>query len=137
MTIVGHRPRAGSREALWAWIAVALVPAGLILGAVAGLLWGENPGATGGAWALPSSLLSLAAPTAAVIMLAIRAARAGERSGRAAVVVSVLLLAGTCACPPIGVVSMGLGWFIPLAVMVAVLGLSEWRSRSKPLPPVG
>ncbi len=83
---------------------------------------------------MPTALLAVTAPTAAVI-LAIRAARAGERSGRIAVAVSVLLLLGMLVWLGLGFFS--LGWIIALVLVVAVLAVVGWRSRHKRLPPAG
>ncbi len=140
MTAVKHRPpQASSRSAPRAWVAVALTPVGLLLGALAGFAWAEAPGSTGGVatWSfgtVPAALLSVIAPTAAVI-LAIRAVRAGERSAGIAVAVSVLLLLGILIWLGLGFYS--LGWIIALAMVVTVLGAFGWRSRHKPLPPAG
>ncbi len=131
MTAVQHRPpQAASRSARWAWVAVALTPVGWFLGVLAGFAWAEAPGATGGTatWSLgtvPYVLLGVIAPTAAVI-LAIRAARAGERSGRVAVAVSVLLLLGTFV---VAFLDFTLGWIVALVLVVAVLAVFGWRSR--------
>ncbi|MGE5289554.1 MAG: hypothetical protein ACM3ML_20625 [Micromonosporaceae bacterium] len=82
---------------------------------------------------MPYALLGVIAPTAAVI-LAIRAARAGERSGRIAVAVSVLLLLGTLVL--LGL-DFTLGWIVALILVVAVLAVFGWRSRRRRLPPAG
>ncbi len=135
MTAVQHRPpQAGSRSALWAWVAVALTPVGLFLAVLAGFAWAEAPAGGVATWSLgtvPYALLGVIAPTAAVI-LAIRAARAGERSGRIAVAVSVLLLLGTLVW--LGL-DFTLGWIVALVLVVAVLAVFGWRSRHRRLPP--
>ena len=135
MTAVQHRPpQAGSRSALWAWVAVALTPVGLFLAVLAGFAWAEAPAGGVATWSLgtvPYALLGVIAPTAAVI-LAIRAARAGERSGRIAVAVSVLLLLGTLVL--LGL-DFTLGWIVALVLVVAVLAVFGWRSRHRRLPP--
>ncbi len=137
MTALKHRRPDASKEPARsvrsAWIAVALVPAGLVVGLAAALIGGEGPGGVAGALFL--SLLSLAAPTVAVI-LATQAVRAGQRSaGIALVVAGLLLLVVTFVWLPLLVISVGTGWFIALAVVAAVLAVFGWRSRSKPSPP--
>ncbi len=138
MTAVKHRPpQASNQSARRAWVAVALTPVGLILALVAGFAWAEAPAGGVATWSLgtvPVALLAVAAPTAAVI-LAIQAARAGERSGRAAVVVSVLLLLGMFVL--VGTGGFFLGSIIVLVLVAAVLGVFGWRSRHKLLPPAG
>ncbi len=138
MTAVKHRPpQASSRPARQAWVAVALTPVGLFLALVAGFAWAEAPEGGVAPWSLgtvPVALLAVAAPMAAVI-LAIRAARAGERSGRAAVWVSVLLLLGMFVL--VGVGGFFLGSIIALVLVAAVLGVFGWRARHKRLPPAG
>ena len=138
MTAVKHRPpQANSRSAQRAWVAVALTPVGLILATVAGFAWAEAPAGGVATWSLgtlPATLLAVTAPTAAVI-LAIGAARAGERSGRAAVVVSVFLLLGMFVL--LGVGGFFLGSIIALVLVAAVLGVFGWRSRHNRLPPAG
>ncbi len=130
MTAVQHRPPlATSRSALWAWVAVALTPVGLLLAVVAGFAWAEAPASGIATWSLgtvPAALLAVIAPTAAVI-LAIRAARAGERSGRIALAVSVLLLLGMLVV--LGISLFSLGWIIALVMAVAVLAGFGWHSR--------
>lgn len=138
MTVVKHRPpQASSRSARRAWVFVALTPVGLLLALVAGFAWAEAPAGGMAPWSLgtaPAALLAVTAPTAAVI-LAIRAARDGERSGRAAVVASVLLLLGILVL--LGVGGFFLGSIIALVLVAAVLGVFGWRSRHKRLPPPG
>jgi multisubunit Na+/H+ antiporter MnhG subunit len=97
-----RRPDVDSRAARRAWIAVALVPAGLLLGiglAWAGLAYGGNAVAIFGA-----ALVWVAAPVAAVV-LGLPAARAGHRSARTAVItaglafVTMLLLSAALLGP--------------------------------------
>ncbi len=137
VTAVQHRPpQAGSRSAQRAWVAVALTPVGWFLAAIAGFAWAEAPAGGVATWSLgtlPYALLGVIAPTAAVI-LAIRAARAGERSGKIAVAVSALLLLGTLVV--LGL-DFTLGWIIALVMVVAALAVFWWRSRHKGLPPAG
>lgn len=138
MAAVKHRPpQASNRSARRAWVAVALTPVGLILALVAGFAWAEAPAGGTAPWSLgtvPVALLAVAAPTAAVI-LAIGAARAGERSGRTAAVVSVLLLLGMFVL--LGVGGFFLGSIIALVLVAAVLGVFGWRSRHNRLPSGG
>lgn len=137
MTAVQHRPPPVTRRsAVWAWVAVALTPVGWFLAVLAGFAWAEAPAGGVATWSLgtvPYALLGVIAPTAAVI-LAIRAARAGERSGRVAVAVSVLLLVGTLVL--LGL-DFTLGWIVALVMVVAVLAVFGWRSRHMRLPPAG
>jgi hypothetical protein len=136
MTALQHRrpdvSRLPARLVRSAWIAMALVPAGLAFGVVLSLLGGERPGGVAGALVL--SLVSLAAPAAAVI-LAAQAVRAGQRSAKVALVVAGVLLVMAFAWLPLVIISTGSGWIIALAVVVAVLGLFAWRSHSHPSPP--
>ncbi len=141
----GQRPPVGTpgssalqpKETLAAWVAVALTPVGLFLAVVAGFAWAEAPAsgiATSSLGTVPAALLAVIAPTAAVIM-AIRAARAGERSGRIALAVSVLLLLGMLVWLGLGFFS--LGWIIALVMVAAVLAVFGWHSRHNRLPPAG
>jgi hypothetical protein len=136
VTVVEHRrPPTSSKLARWAWIAVGLAPVGLILGVLGAFL----AGGTGTALMLAPALLILAAPTAAVI-LAVAAARAGQRSGRAAVVAAGVLLVAALALvlapwlfiptgPPLAI-SVSIQWIITLVMVIATLALFGWRSRS-------
>ena len=96
MTVSKRRPVHGGRLALGAWIAVALAPVGWVLGIVLAFFSGEGEAKGIGPVTLGirGVLLFVAAPATAVV-LAVRAARAGHRSGRIAVVVSGSLLLAT------------------------------------------
>ena len=123
-------PRAGTRTAIWAWIAVALVPLGLVLGVVIAFLLGEGDQVF--LLGLVPALVSLAAPVAAIV-LAARVAQAGQRSGKAAVVVSGLLLVTTLAALPTLIYSfegfvLVMGALI-LAGLVAAVGVAVVKSR--------
>jgi hypothetical protein len=121
-----HRPRAG-RLAVWAWIAVALTPVGWALGIVLAFLSGEGEAEGVGPVALGmlGVLLFVAAPAIAVI-LAVRAARAGPRSGRPAVVVSGLLLLATLVLTLL----LGRIGLVVVVAVVALLGFVESRPRT-------
>jgi hypothetical protein len=104
-SVVSHREH--SRWSRWAWVAVLLTPAGVILAlvvsfVVAGFLdvdlfesssltFGENTLAYG-----PASIVTLIAPTAGLV-LGIRAAREGSRSGLVAAIVAGLALVAMIA----------------------------------------
>jgi hypothetical protein len=133
MNVPNDRPAHTGKLARWAWIAVALTPAGWVLGIAPVFLSGD--GRTLGIGVLGLSLetwgvlLSVAVPVAAVV-LAVKAARAGYRSGRIAVTVSGALLLATLALallftPLIGVI----------AVVVTALIFVSMRSRGNPSPP--
>jgi hypothetical protein len=117
-----------SRLALGAWIAVALTPYGWVFG-IANFVFlsgeGEAKG-MGPVAGIQVALLLVAAPATAVV-LAVRAARAGYRSGRIVVVVSGLLLLATL------VLRLLLGWIgLVVVAVVAVLVFvwdARWRSR--------
>lgn len=133
MSVLEHNlARAGARTATWAWIAVALVPVGLALGIVIAFLLGEDyPVFLLG---LVPALVSLAAPVAAVV-LAARAAQAGQRSAKAAVVVSGLLLVAALAVLPTLIYTfegfvLVMGALI-LAVLVTALVVALVKSRRR------
>ncbi len=126
VTVVEHRrPPTRSKLALWAWIALGLIPVGLILG----VLEAFAAEGTGGRLGLVPALLILAAPTAAFI-LAVAAARAGQRSGTAAVVVAGVLLVAALVLLLAGGISFGIQWITVLAMVIATLALFEWRART-------
>jgi hypothetical protein len=131
MGVLKRRPAHADTLARWAWIAVALTPAGWVMGIVLAFLSGEGEGKGVGPVTLGilGILLFVAAPAAAVI-LAVQAARAGHRSGRIAETVSELLLLATL------LLTLLLGR-IGLIVTAAVAGLVlVWaRPRNKPSPP--
>jgi hypothetical protein len=123
-----RRSHPSGRLALWAWIAVALAPVGCGVGVVLAFLSGNGQAEGIGPVAVGvlGVVLFVAGPTAAVI-LAVQAARAGHRSGKAAVVVSgLLLLAALGLAPMLGTIA--------LVLVGAVLGLLGWRYRTKPPP---
>ena len=131
---VEHRPEhVHTQSARGAWLAVAVTPVVWLAIIVAGFASGEDGAGSpvlAAAWA---SLVSAAAPAAAVA-LGVRAARAGDRSGKMAAVAAAVLLMATFVFLPVLVISMGPGWVIALAVVAVALGVLEWRSRRKPSP---
>ncbi len=134
MPAVEHRRvHAHTQSARAAWLAIAITPVVWFVVIFVGFASGENASGSpvlASAWA---SLVSAAAPAVAVV-LAVRAARAGDWSGKIAAVVSAVLLVATFVFLPVLVISMGPGWFIALAVVVVTLGVLEWRSRHEPSP---
>ncbi len=131
MSVLRRRPAQAGALARWAWTAAALTPAGWVSGIALAFLSGEG-GATGAGpvtVGLLGVLLFVAAPAAAVV-LAVRAARAGHRSGRILEIVSGALLVATL------LLTLLLGW-IGLVVTAAVTALVfAWaRPRGKPAPP--
>ena len=131
MTVTKRRLTRADKLALGAWITVGLTPAGWVLGVVLALMSceGEAEGAGPVALGITGVLLFGAAPAAAVI-LAVHAARAGHRSGRAAVMVAGALLLATL------VLTMLLGW-IGLIVVAAVTVLVFVATASRGQPPPG
>ena len=135
MTALKRRPAHAGRVAPWAWIAVALAPAGWVLGIALALLSGEGQATGIGAVTvgIVGILLFVAAPAAAVI-LAVRAARAGHRSAKVAVVVSGVLLVATL------VLTLLLGTIalvVVAVVAVAVAAGTLWRHGPPPGPDGG
>jgi uncharacterized membrane protein len=111
---------------------MALVPVGLTLGIVIAFLLGEDDSVF--LLGLAPALVSLAAPVAAVV-LAARAAQAGQRSAKAAVVVSGLLLVAALAALPTLIYTfegfvLVIGALI-LAVLVLALGVAVVKSRRR------
>ena len=131
MTVSKRRLTHAERLALGAWTAVASTPFGWALGITRSFLGGEGEAKGIGLVTLGilGVLLFAVAPATAVI-LAVRAARAGYRSGRIAVVVSGLLLLATLVLTLL-VGSLGL----VVAAVVAVLVAAWVRPRDKPSPP--
>ena len=129
MSALKRRPVYGETLARWAWIAVALTPAGWMLGIFLAFLSGE--GEAKGVGPVTVGILGVllfAAVPATAVVLAVKAARAGHRSGRIALVVSGSLLAATLF------LTLLLGWIgLVVTAVVAVL-VSAWaRPRSTPL----
>jgi hypothetical protein len=119
------KPQRGPAEtlAVWAWTLVALTPVGWFCGVLA-VAYSHLGDVTDVSMMTAGVVLFPAAPTSAFI-LAVYAARAGQRSGKIAMVVSGLLLLAT-------IVAMLLysGWIgLAVAAVVAVLVLAWVRSR--------
>ncbi len=131
MSVLKRRPAHAGTLARWAWIAVALTPAGWVLGIVLAFLSGEGQAKGTGpvTLGLLGVLLFAAAPATAVI-LAVKAERAGHRSARIAEMVSGSLLVATLFLTLL----LGRIGLIVTAV-VAVLVFAGARPRSKPSPP--
>jgi hypothetical protein len=131
MTASKRRLTHAGRLALGAWIAVALTPAGWVLGIVLAFLSGEGEAkGTGLVSAGILGVLLFAAAPATAVVLAVQAARAGHRSGRIAEMVSGSLLVATL------VLTLLLGWIgLVVTAVVAVLVFVWARSGSKPSPP--
>ncbi len=131
MGVLKRRPAHVGTLARWAWIAVALTPAGWVSGIVLALLSGEG-GAKGAGpvtVGLLGVLLFVAGPATAVV-LAVQAARAGHRSGRIAEMVSWSLLVATL------VLTLLLGWIgLVVTAVVTALVFAWARPRNKPSPP--
>ncbi len=131
MSVLKRRPAHVGRLAAEAWIAAALTPAGWALGIYLAFLSGEGEARRIGTVTLGISgvLLFVAAPATAVI-LAVRAARAGHRSGRIALAVSGSLLLATLF------LTLLLGWLGLVVTAVVVMLVLVWaRPRNKPPPP--
>jgi hypothetical protein len=129
----GPRTAAHRHLVAWAWACVALAPVGLALSVVtllglasllevdllpdrgtarvsapAGLLLGST-----------SMVVALSAPTLAVV-LSVRAARAGQRTARAARAISMVLLALTLSAFTIGVGTFGLFGLVVVGLVLFV-----------------
>ncbi len=131
MTTLKRAPAHSGTLARWAWVAVALTPAGWVTGIVLAFLSGAGEAGDIGPVTLGilGILLFVAAPATAVV-LAVQAARAGHRSGSIAEMVSGSLLLATLF------VTLLLGRIGLIAVaMVAVLVMAWARPRDKPSPP--
>ncbi len=131
MSIPKRRPAHAERLALWTWTAVALTPAGWVLGIVLAFLSGEGSGRGTGPLILGMlGILLFAAAPATAVVLAVQTARAGHRSGRIAEMVSGSMLLTTL------VLTLLLGWIgLVVVAVVAVLVFVWVRPRSKPSPP--
>ena len=117
------KPGPAQTLAVWAWAAVALTPVGWFCGLLA-IAYSHLGDVTDVSMMIGGVVLFAVAPTSACF-LAVRAARAGHRSGRIAVLVSGLLLLAT-------LVSLTLvSWWVGLSVtgLAAVLVLTWVRSR--------
>ncbi len=126
MSTLTRRPAQAGKLARWTWIAVALTPVGWALGIVLAFLSGEGDAKGAGPVTLGilGVLLFVVAPATAVV-LATRTARAGHRSGKAAVTVSGALLLATL------VLTLLLGRIgLIVAALVAVL-VFLWARPSK------
>ena len=131
MSVLRRRPAHAGTLARWAWIAVALTPAGWVLGIVVAFLSGEGEAKGVGpvTLGLLGVMLFAAAPATAVV-LAVKTERAGHRSGRIAEMVSGSLLVATLF------LTLLLGWIgLVVTAVVAVLVFAWVRPRSKPSLP--
>jgi hypothetical protein len=102
------------------------VPVGFAIGVAVALFAGEGRHGNVLGWVVPA-VLSLTAPTAAVL-LALRAVRDREPAGRTAAVVTVVLLVLTLVALPLLVVSW-LGGVLAALVVVVVLSVTARRPR--------
>ncbi len=130
MSVLKRRPAPADTLARRAWTAVALTPVGWAAGIVLAFLSGEGEAKGVGpvTVGLLGILLFVAAPATAVV-LAVKAARAGHRSGRITVVVSGSLLVATLF------LTLLLGWIgLVVTAVVAVLVLAWARPRNGPSP---
>jgi hypothetical protein len=135
MTDLEKRPRpvelhpvdAAPGSALWAWVSVALVPVGFLLALLAAVVFDASGQEGGSIGAGALALMALGVPALAVL-LSVRAARAGHASGRAAVVVSVVLLVGMLVLLPLVVVSVPVA-VAAAAVCLVALGIGLWWER--------
>ena len=131
MSVLKRRPAHADRLTRWAWVAVALTPAGWVLGIVLAFLSGEGEAKGIGPVTLGilGILLFVTAPATAVV-LAVQAARAGHRPGRIAMVVSGSLLLVTL------VLTLLLGRIGLIVVAVVTVLVFVWaRPRNRPSPP--
>lgn len=131
MSILKRPPARAQRLARWAWIAVALTPAGWVLGIVLAFLSGEGEaeGVAPVTLGILGVLLFAAAPATAVV-LAVQTARAGHRSGKIAVMVSGSMLLATL------VLTLLLGWIGMIVVAVVAVVVFLWvRPRGRAAPP--
>ena len=132
--VVRGRSRSGRSPGLWTWVAVALVPIGLAAGLPLAFLLGERD--VSPAPGLLPGVVASAAPVVAVV-LAARTARDGHRSGPAAVVSGLLLLATLVALPTLVYSAEG---FLPvmsvlgLAALVSTTGVAVVRSHGRHRP---
>jgi hypothetical protein len=132
----------GNREARGAWVWIGLTPLGWIVGLIPGFgiglieSYGQEGEHAGPLLWLIFEMLWLAAPTVAV-SLAIRAARAGSRSGKIALGVAGVLLLATMAFFVMAAVNGFPGtWITVLTAGVAVAGAVglTWRTGRTPVP---
>jgi hypothetical protein len=135
MSVLKRRPAPADTLAHWTWIVVALTPAGWVIGIVLALLSGEGEAKGVGpvTMGLLGILLFVAAPATAVV-LAIKAARAGHRSGRIAVVVSGSLLVMTLF---LTLLLGSIGLVVTAVVAVLVFAWAHPRNGSSPPGPNG
>ena len=134
MSVLKHRSAPADTLARWAWIAMALTPVGWVIGMVLAFLTGEGWGAGPVIVGLLGIFLFAAAPATAVV-LAVKAARAGHRSGRIAVAVSGSLLAVAALCLPLLFGLIGL--VVTAVVAVLVFVWARPRNKASPRGPNG
>ena len=129
MTTLKPRPDPAQTLAALAWAAVALTPVGWFYGFLA-FAYSHLGDVTDVGMMTAGVVLFAAAPTSAFI-LAVYAARAGHRSGKAAVVVSGLLLLATIVVTVVFALMNGqwIGQAVAMAAVVAVLVLAWVLSR--------
>ncbi len=123
MTTLKPRPAAADVLAAWAWVAVALTPAGWFFG-VLNMAYSHLGDVTDVNMMTAGVVLFVIAPTAAVV-LAVYAARAGHRSGKIAVIVSGLLFLATIVVLLVYGGWVGLGAAAAAAVLVLAWVLSR------------
>ena len=131
MTVSKRQFTHADKLGVGAWIAVASTPLGWALGIGLAFLSGE--GEARGIGPVTVGILGVvlfAAIPAAAVVLAVRAARAGYRSGKIAEMVSGSLLVVTLF------LTLLLGRIgLAVTALAAVLVLAGVRSRNKPSPP--
>ncbi len=116
-----HRPNTGHHLVRWAWIAMAMIPVGLVLATALSFVGAEHGGNANVVAGTGLTLIALA-PSAASIVFVLMAKGAGERSSRPVLTVSIVLSAVTIALLglPLFAVSRAA---LPIAVAVYACGI--------------
>lgn len=124
MTIVQKHPPAHVTHAYtrWAWITLAFTPV-LVAGGI--LISLAASGAGPGLGGVLVGLLSLAAPTTALI-LGIAGSRAKESAAHTVLTTALLVFAACAVLLPIAVISVNAS-LIAVAASVVVLAFASWR----------